>query len=169
MRGRKNAYETTIKPRLSEISEWLKNGATDKQIAYNLGITQKTLCKYKAEKSELSEFFKNERQSLVLQLRGALIKRAMGFNYTETKTVKEQVDLPDEIKKYLIENGFTQEQLDQARLVKTEIANKFALPDVAALNLALKNYDKENWANDPQMLALRERELAIKEKQSEEW
>ena len=40
-------------------------------------------------------------------------------------------------------------------------------PDVAALNLALKNYDPDNWANDPQMLKIREKELKLREKQVE--
>ena len=40
-------------------------------------------------------------------------------------------------------------------------------PDVAALNLALKNYDKDNWANDPQMLEIRKRELKIMEHKAE--
>jgi hypothetical protein len=45
------------------------------------------------------------------------------------------------------------------------------LPDVAALNLLLKNYDKDHWSNDPQMLELRKKELELKEKQieSNEW
>jgi hypothetical protein len=38
-------------------------------------------------------------------------------------------------------------------------------PDVAAINLALKNFDRENWANDPQALELHKRELRLKEKQ----
>ena len=55
--------------------------------------------------------------------------------------------------------------------MKTEVAHKHAHPDVAALNLALKNYDKENWANDPQMLDIRKKELELRERQIEnsEW
>ena len=36
---------------------------------------------------------------------------------------------------------------------------------LAALNLALKNYDKENWANDPQLLELKREELRIQKEQ----
>ena len=35
-------------------------------------------------------------------------------------------------------------------------------PDVAALNLCLKNYDKENWSNDPQSDELKREELRLK-------
>lgn len=165
-RGRKSKYETDVKPYFAQIKEWLENGSTERQIAENLGIGYSTFNRYKGENEELRELIKKGRQSIVLKLRGTLINRALGFNYQESKTISEQVDLPDEIKKFLIENGF---EINQAKLVKTEVANKFALPDVAALNLALKNYDKENWANDPQMLDLRKQELELRKKQSEEW
>ena len=168
-RGRKGKYETDVKPYFSQIKEWLKNGATERQVAQNLSIGYSTFNRYKGENEELKELIKKSRQSVVTMLRGALIKRALGFDYQETKTVKEQVDLPEDIREFLISNGFTQEQIEKSQLVKTEIANKFALPDVAALNLALKNYDKENWANDPQMLEIRKQELEIRKKQNEEW
>lgn len=142
-RGRKSAYEITIKPRFSDISEWLKNGATEKQIADNLGVAYSTFNKYKAEKTEFAEFLKNGRKSLVIQLRGALVKKALGFSYVEAKTVKTKD-----------ENGENIERIETT--VKT------ALPDVAALNLCLKNYDPDEWANDPQALKLKEKELELK-------
>lgn len=166
-KGRKGKYETDVKPYFAQIKEWLENGATERQVAQNLNIGYSTFNRYKGENEELRELIKKGRQSVVTMLRGALIKRAMGFNYQESKTVSEQINLPVEMKEILIKNGF--ENLGQVQLVKTEIANKFALPDVAALNLALKNYDKENWANDPQMLDLRKQELELRKKQSEEW
>ena len=41
-------------------------------------------------------------------------------------------------------------------------------PDVAAINLALKNYDKGNWWNDPAAYDLKREELELKKKQIEE-
>ena len=165
MVGRKNKYETDVKPYFSQIKKWLENGATERQIAQNLGIGYSTFNRYKGEKEELRELIKNSRQSVVIQLRGALIKRALGFNYTESKTVSEQTELPNDMKQCLLENGF---EIENVRLIKTEISNKCALPDVAALNLALKNYDKENWSNDPQLLELKKQELELK-KQRDDW
>lgn len=170
-RGRKNKYESHVKPRFNDIRKWLENGATEKQVAQNLGIGDKTFIRYKNEHEELRDLIKKSRQNVVLELRGALVKRALGFAYTETKTTTEKFKFPGEIKAFLIENGFTDEQIDEARLIKTETATKQALPDVAALNLALKNYDKDNWSNDPQMLDIRKKELELREKQIEnnEW
>lgn len=161
-RGRKNKYETDVKARFSEIAEWLENGATERQVAQNLGIAYSTFNKYKTEKTELLQLIKKSRQSVVTKLRGALIKRALGFDYQESKTVTEKIDLPEDLKAFLAAQGY---EIPEAKLVKTELMTKRALPDVAALNLALKNYDSNNWANDPQMLRIREQELKLRKEQ----
>lgn len=149
-RGRKSAYEIYIKPRFSEISEWLKNGATEKQIYENLGVSRNCFYKYKKEKEEFGELLKNGRKSLVLQLRGALVKKALGFSYVEKKIIKSR-DMMGE--------PFTE---------RIEETVKQSLPDVAALNLCLKNYDSDEWANDPQNLAIKKEELELKKKAFEE-
>lgn len=144
-RGRKSVYDTHIKPRFSEVLEWLQNGATEKQIYENLGVSKDAFYKYKREKSEFSELIKNGRKSLVLQLRGALVKKALGFDYEETSETSE----------YNAATG-------KMEITKRERKVKHALPDVAALNLCLKNYDPDEWANDPQALRIKEKELALK-------
>lgn len=165
MAGRKSKYDEVIKPNFPKITEWLQDGATEKQVALNLGIGYSTWTGWKKEKEELRELCKNARCCLVSKLRGALIQKAMGYSYTESKIVEESAKIPDEMKAILIEHGFN--DFDSAKIVRTEIQNKKAAPDVAALNLALKNYDFENWANDPQMLALKKRELELKEKNND--
>ena len=75
-----------------------------------------------------------------MDLYSALIKRAKGFKYTETKKIYEGDEL-----------------------VRKEVTEKYAQPDVAALNLALKNFDAENWANDPQIMELRRKELELRQ------
>lgn len=147
-RGRKSVYDTLIKPRFDEVLEWLRNGATDRQIYENLGIKKDAFYKYKREKSEFSEILQKGRQSLVVQLRGALVKKALGFQYSE-------------IKKYTkIENGKSVQYIEETK--------KNALPDVAAINLCLKNYDKENWSNDPRADEFKKQELELKKKAYED-
>ena len=164
-RGRKNKYKTVVQPNFPKIIEWLENGATERQVAENLGIGYSTFEKYKSENIEFQELIKNSRRAVVQNLRGALIKRAMGFEYQETKMVTEQTKLPKLIEEMLIDLDIPAEELTKIHLVKTEVTSKYALPDVAALNLALKNYDSDNWANDPQMMKIREKELQLREKQ----
>lgn len=164
-RGRKNKYETVVKPNFPKIIKWLENGATERQVAQNLGVGYSTFEKYKAENLEFQELIKNSRCAVIQQLRGALIKRAVGFEYKETKVITEEMAIPQYLKEALIRAGFDVETISKIKNQRTETMTKLALPDVAALNLALKNYDADNWANDPQMLKIREKELELREKQ----
>lgn len=149
--GRKNVYETTIKPRFDDIAKWLQSGATEKQIASNLGVAESTWFKYKAAEQEFSEFLKNGRQKLVIELRGALVNRAMGFHYYEETEVKE-----------------LDKEINALVTTKKERRKRYAAPDVAALNLCLKNYDKDNWSNDPRADDFKREELEMKKKALEE-
>jgi hypothetical protein len=121
---------------------------TEKQIAETLGVAYSSWNEYKNKYPELSESLKKGRESLVLELRSTLIRKAKGFNYSEKKIIRE--------------NGV---------VVREEEYQRASLPDVAALNLLLKNYDRENWSNDPQLLDLRRKELELKKEQAKanEW
>lgn len=140
---------------------------TEAQICKRLGVGKSAWNEYKKRFPELMESIKRGRTDLVSDLKSALIRKAKGYEYTETKITKQKVELPDLMKQALIEAGFKKEELERVDLVKTEISHKKASPDVAAINLLLKNYDKENWANDPQMLQIRQEELRLREKQVE--
>ena len=142
--GRKNVYDTKIKPYFSEILEMCRT-STDRQIAEVLGVAYSSFMKYKSEKEEFSELLKNGRQNLVAELKGALIKKAKGFTYEEKKVIA-----------------------DSDGVIRKEIMHKYSPPDVAAINLLLKNYDKDNWSNDPQILRLKEKEIELKQKAVEE-
>ena len=150
-RGRKNKYDSTILPRWSEIEELKKKGLTEKEIARKIGISYSSWNKYKAEIKEFSELCNTHEvdAEVIEEARSALHRRATGYLYTETKEIYE-----------VNEEG-------EKRLKKIEKTTKYAEPDVNAINLFLKNYDKNNWSNDPQMYELRKRELELKEKEFE--
>lgn len=143
-RGRKSVYDNVIKPRFDDILKWLRNGATEKQVYENLGIGKEAFYKYKREKTEFADLLKKGQESLVEQLRGALIKKALGFEYKESKRITKYEDGNE--------------------IIQTEEYTKQALPDVAAANLLLKNYDKENWSNDPRNDDIKREELEMKKK-----
>lgn len=169
-RGKPRKYDDYVKPYLPLISEWCRT-MTEQQIAEKLGIAYSTFNQYKVDYPEVKEAIKKGRQNLVAELKGSLIKKANGYEYTEKKVTTECVKWPDEMYEALIDAGFTPDQIASSRIVKTEVAHKKMAPDVAAINLALKNYDKEDWANDPQMLDIRKKELELKKRQIEnnEW
>lgn len=151
MAGRPSKYYTHVLPRFGEIEEWLQIGVTEKEIAQQLGISLSTYCQYKCEFSEFSELIKKGRKNPVLQLKGALFKKAIGFKYEETTIVDSE------------KNGKTTTQY-----IKT------ALPDPAAALILLKHWDKDTeWATDPATLAIKKAELKLKQDQiiqeSEGW
>lgn len=166
-KGRKDAYSEKIQPFLNSIMDLCKT-MTDRQIAEYLGVSYSTFNKYKKEKTELSETIKRGRKNLVSELKSTLIKKAIGYKYEEVKITTEETKYPQDLFERLLEAGFTSVELSRAHTVKTEVKRKEAMPDVAAINLLLKNYDKEEWANDPQLISIRKRELEIKEKLAEQ-
>ena len=142
--GRSSKYESHIKANLDKIQKMLNDGATEKQVAQSLGVSYASWNHYKTKFEEFGNICKTPRTKQVEELRGALIKRALGFNYTE-------------VRKYVKEG-------EDGKLSKfTEYYTRYALPDVAAINLALKNYDKDNWSNDPALLELKKQELLLKQ------
>lgn len=148
MAGRKNKYDSFVKPYLKDIEKWIGEGATEEVVCKKLGIAVSTFNNYKNEKIELMEALKKGKISIVEELRGALIKAAVGFTYEESKTYMKK-----------------DEEGNSAKY--TEITKKVAVPNVAAINLALKNYDKDNWSNDPQTLELRKLELEFRKEMAE--
>lgn len=135
--GRPNLYKKKVEPYLVEVSEMALT-MTEEQIAQTLGVGWSTFRTYKHKYQALTDALKSGRTKLVMELRSTMIKRAKGFSYQE--------------KKQVVKDGV---------VVQEEVYTKAALPDVASMNLLLKNYDKENWANDPQQLELKKQELEI--------
>lgn len=145
--ARPDKYASHVEPYLEDI-RYMCHTMSEAQMAETLGVSLSMWKRYKGKYEPLRAALKRGRQELVVELRSALIKRAKGFEFTENRSTYEY-----------------------GKLVKEETITKYYPPDVAALNLALKNYDPDNWANDPQMLQVRKKELELQEKKLEqaEW
>lgn len=158
MAGRPNKYEENVKPRFEEIEKWLEMGATEKEVAENLGVNQKVFCKYKKLYRELNDLVKRSRKKPVQAIKAALFKRATGIYYTEKKVIRKQILLDGE-----------DEEKIPATLVQTEEYSKYALPDPTAAMMLLKHWDTEQeWASDPATLKIKKEELELKKKEAEE-
>lgn len=142
-RGRPSVYETHIEPRLQDIEQWRKVGATVEKMCAALGVSETTFYKYLEEKTDFADAYKKGSFELVMDLRGELSRIA--FKHTlETK------------KQYIRQDMETGHKTQY-----TEITTREVDGDIAAINLLLKNLD-ENWSNDPQNLALRKQELELR-------
>ena len=138
-RGRKSLYETDIKPHIDDIRKAVSAGATIKEVAAGLGIAESTLNKYKAEKKELADAFARGREKVVIDIKAALLKKALGFSYEEEKRVGRKD-----------KNG--------ENIILVEKYSRYCPPSETAAGMLLRNYDKEWRDNDKTSAEMRQQE-----------
>lgn len=82
--ARPNKYETHVAPRLNEIADWVRNGATDIEIAERLGISERSFYEYKNkdEFSQFSQVLKKTRDAVDGEVENALLQSALNGNTT---------------------------------------------------------------------------------------
>lgn len=80
--GRPSKYETHVLPRLDEIADWCRNGATDKDIAARLGISRDSFMEYKRKFSDFSDILKKTKDFIDGQVESALLQNALSGNIT---------------------------------------------------------------------------------------
>lgn len=146
-RGRKGKYETYVKPHFEKIEKWLNGGASEAQVAEALGISYASFNNYKRDYKELREICEKPRVGVVLELRSALVKRALGYEYEEKK-------------QYITKDA------EGKQKVHTEIMTKQALPDTTAIFGALNLYDPE-YVKDKKAHELKEQELELRKQMAE--
>ncbi len=143
------------------IEGWARDGLTDKQISQNIGINEATLHRWKKEHLQIMQVLKKGKEVVDRQVENALLKKALGFTYTE-RTAKV-VDRDPEViaterrefeNRYRLDNpeATGQEIKDAAikaiptreRIILVE-NDKVALPDTTAQIFWLKNRRPDLW------------------------
>ena len=107
---------------LAEVERWKRHGLSNEQIAKNIGICEDTFYEWVKTHPEFSEAIKKGLSVIVCELENALIKRAKGYDVTESNSFYDRDG--NEIKRESI---------------------RHIPPDTTALIFALKNMDAENW------------------------
>ena len=143
MSGRPSIYKTDILPHLEEIENAVKAGATVEEIAEALGIAESTLYKYKKEKTELKKAFARGRANIIIEIRGALLKKALGYEYEEKKQYMKTDD-----------NGES--------VTYTEITTKHQPPSETAGAMLLRNYDNSWLDKDNVTTKLKQQEFELR-------
>jgi hypothetical protein len=141
--ARPSKYEREIKPYIDDIRKAVECGATDKEIATAFGIAESTLYKYKKEKPEFSEAFARGREKVVIDIKAALLKKALGYEYFEEKTVCKK-------------------DKDGENIILVESYKKHQAASETAAGMLLRNYDPEWSDKDNAAARLREQELEMK-------
>ncbi|MEM5769356.1 MAG: helix-turn-helix domain-containing protein [Bacillota bacterium] len=111
---------------LTLLEGWARDGLTDEQIASNCGITATTLYDWKNRFPEISETLKRGKEVVDIQVENALLKRALGYEYTE-----ERIEVSEK---------------DGRKVVQTV---KAVVPDTTAQIFWLKNRRPDKWRDKP--------------------
>ena len=123
----KSKYKSHVEPKLFLIECWARDGLTDEQISKKLGISKTTFYKYIREHSELSERLKKGKEIIDYKVENALLKRALGYEYTEEK----------------VEVETTKTGAVKSRKVIQIV--KQVVPDTTAQIFWLKNRKRDKW------------------------
>lgn len=103
-----------------KIEGWARDGLVDKQIAANIGVSERTFTDWKSKYSAISSVLKKGKEVVDRQVENALLKRALGYRYDEIT----------------IENG-----------IETKRVTKEVIPDTTAQIFWLKNRKREAWTD----------------------
>lgn len=71
---------------LLRIQGWARDGLTEAQIAHNIGISRYTLSRWKKRCPAIATHLKKGKEVVDIMVENALLKSALGYTYTETKT-----------------------------------------------------------------------------------
>lgn len=147
----KPAYETNVEPYLDQIPEWYKT-MTVRQIAAKLGVSKSTLYNYAKDHPELQTALDGGKDGLVDDLKNAIKRRALGYDYEETTTRVTDSE----------KNG---------REIVTTTVKKHMPADLGSIHLLLKNLDPKWHDADQTTIRLKEKELDIKKQKADaaEW
>jgi len=117
---------------LLKLEAWARDGLTDEQIANNIGIAPRTLYRWKKDYCQICHALKRGKEVVDIKVENALLKRALGYSYTETT-------------KELKYNAETERQ----ELVITKVVTKEVVPDTTAQIYWLKNRKPDAWKDKP--------------------
>ena len=86
-------YQQWLEPEgLTLLEGWARDGLTDEQIAGNIGINTSTLYDWKNKFPKISEALKKGKEVVDIQVENALLKRAIGYDFQETRVEKSDKD-----------------------------------------------------------------------------
>lgn len=112
---------------------WARAGLSNEQIAHNMGISNQTFYVWMDKFPDISESIKKGKEIVDFEVENALLKRALGYTYIETKT-----------------EGFGEKDSDEPpKVYKVSRTTKAMPPDTAALIFWLKNRMPDRWRNRP--------------------
>lgn len=129
----KGKYEEWLEPEgLLKIQGWARDGLTEEQIAYNMGIRRSTLSEWKKKFPDILDSLKRGKEIVDIEVENALLSRALGYEYVET-TQERIIDFDEHGKRV------------GSHMEVTKKVTKRMAPDVTAQIFWLKNRKPNEW------------------------
>ena len=89
----KGKYQRWLEPvRLTLLEGWARDGLTDEELAAKMRINPATLYDWKKKYPEISEAIKKGKEVVDFEVENALLKRALGYDFNETRVEKSVKD-----------------------------------------------------------------------------
>jgi hypothetical protein len=111
---------------LELLAAWARDGCTDEDLAKKIGVAPSTFYDWKRRFPDIAEAVSKGKEIVDIKVENALLKRALGYTYTE---VKKEGTVNG------IKNG----------TAKVTVTEKTMPPDVAAIIFWLKNRKPDVW------------------------
>lgn len=129
--GRPTDYDPRIHPQLAK---WIaRGGATDKEMAKEMGIAKSTLNRWKKEHPEFAEALRENKSFVDSLVEDSLLKRAVGFEYEETEITATPQG-----------SGKDKDKQSKGRVKRVK---RLVIPDVTAQIYWLNNRQPGRWRN----------------------
>lgn len=126
----------------------IQEGYTEAETAQAFGVAPQTFCEYKKQYPEFKEAISDCHNKQVQEVKNALLKRALGFEYEETKTYIK-LDSKGNENRY------------------TEKTKKYYPPDATAMSMWLRNFAPDWRDKDSFEYEFRRMELEMKQRLAE--
>lgn len=121
----------------------MAKGATDEEVAKALGVSVRSIAEYKNKFPQFLQAFARAREKVVIEIKDALLKKALGFTYEEEKRSGRKD-----------KNG--------ENIILIEKFTRYCPPSETAAAMLLRNYDKEWKDTDNATAELRKQAQELK-------
>lgn len=145
---------------LLKLEAWARDGLVDEQIAKNMGISRSTLNEWIKKYPDISDTLKKGKEIVDTKVENALLKRALGYRYSEDKYISvpmDEVEYAEKLHEYMNKYKFEHPEAtaDELMLVQMNFPKtkqqlverkvKEVAGDTAAQIFWLKNRLPEKW------------------------
>lgn len=159
-----NKYFSHVQPRLAEVSEWIKEGKTEREITELLGVALSSWGEYKNKYPELKEAIKNIRTDRAREERDeaeriaavedSLYRSATGYTFKTVKPVpKKNTETVTEK-----DGSRTHRSWEELEMLEVE---EHVPPNVTAQIFLLVNKKKGEYKNNPSQYEINKAKLKL--------